>query len=179
VDISCFPVSQFSFKNSKLCSIVSERPLLTLLTILTKMLTSGNTENSFHGIIFTQPLSIFNVIIFYMYPRIFFYIGLCCGWPWRYLDFDISSAFPEVVVWNEEWVTYSGDFLWTFPEWIKEPTTGIVGRTSRLDREDWTLWTGRARGQDVATSVFQVRWWILVDSPPKDLDLIWLTRVGF
>jgi hypothetical protein len=38
---------------------------------------------------------------------------------------------------------------------------------------------GIVTGQDVATSVFQIRWGILVDSPLEDLDLIWLTRLAF
>jgi hypothetical protein len=26
----------------------------------------------------------------------------CCGWPWYCLYFDVNSAFPGGVVWNEE-----------------------------------------------------------------------------
>ena len=36
-----------------------------------------------------------------------------------------------------------------------------------------------AREQDVATSVSQLIWWIHQDSLLEDLDLIWLTRLGF
>jgi hypothetical protein len=35
------------------------------------------------------------------------------------------------------------------------------------------------RGQDVATSVFWISWRICQDSPPGNLDLIWLTRLAF
>jgi hypothetical protein len=39
--------------------------------------------------------------------------------------------------------------------------------------------TGTAGGQDVATSDSWFRWQILQDLPPEDLDIIWLTRLGF
>ena len=56
------------------------------------------------------------------------------------------------------------------PDWTEEE------RRQEIDRG---FWTGSARGQDVATSVSWFRWEILVDSPPEDLDLIRLTRLGF
>jgi hypothetical protein len=54
---------------------------------------------------------------------------------------------------------------------------GQFPRGSR--RELGAFWTGLVRGQDVATSVSRLIWRIHQDSPPEDLDLLWLKRLGF
>jgi hypothetical protein len=106
-----------------------------------------------------------------------------CWWPWYCLYFDINFAFPGGVVWAKEWVMHSGDFLWTFPEWIKGRVTGWMSRWNfqvgwrkrGSRREIGAFWMEKVKGQVVATSVSHFQWRIFQDSPSEDLDLIWLT----
>jgi hypothetical protein len=54
-----------------------------------------------------------------------------------------------------------------------------LGREERKQERDRDFWTGIAKGQDVTINVSWFQWLTFQDSPLEDLDLIWLTRLGF
>jgi hypothetical protein len=95
-----------------------------------------------------------------------------CPWPWCCLYFDVTSAFPEGVLWNRNESFTHVTSCKCFPNEKREFLGGWRKRGSRREIRD-------RRGQDITAKVSRFLWQICQGSPPEDLDLTWLTRLGF